>query len=460
MWLVIMLVATWSIYIQDGQINRDGLLYLKQAYLIAEGNWKEGLALYPWPFFSILIAIFHKLINLHLQLLAHGIDLALFGIASLFYLKILQLIYKKEKQIIFYGGIILLSFIPIMDDYVGMVLREHGLWAGCMMGTYFYFQSLEKYSLKNSITWQLGFLFSGLFRPEGLIFLFLLPLWNLWCSKQKRIQQLIQDSGVLVMLGILSLIGIFISGMDALSILSSSRLIEFVQRPIQFLYQLIQPLPLNSSNYYLAKFLDDYSMVITYSFLIGILLFKWIKGLSMMHSVLLIYHFIKPQKNNYLKHLYFFLIISFIIVVVNLINVYVLSNRYWSFHWWWIFILIAKTLAILIDSRKTKNFIKYSLFILISVLFFNTLVDKSDNLEQVVAKYILDNQLVGVDYDINHRINYYVNHEVRDLFKDTNERKFEYKIVKNFNKKNDEISLVIKNFPEHEPKYILIKNVQ
>ena len=45
MWLVIMLVAIWSIYIQDGQINRDGLLYLKQAYSIAEGSWKEGLAL-------------------------------------------------------------------------------------------------------------------------------------------------------------------------------------------------------------------------------------------------------------------------------------------------------------------------------------------------------------------------------------------------------------------------------
>lgn len=45
-WLVIMLAASWSIYIQDGQINRDGLLYLKQAYLFTEGSWREGLALY------------------------------------------------------------------------------------------------------------------------------------------------------------------------------------------------------------------------------------------------------------------------------------------------------------------------------------------------------------------------------------------------------------------------------
>ena len=150
MWLLIMLIAMWSVVIQDGHINRDGLLYLKQAYLIAEGDWKDGLALYPWPFFSILIAIFHKVSGLHLQVVAHLIDLALFGIAVWFYLKTLKLIYK-QKNIIFYGGIILLSFIPIMDDYVGMVLRDHGLWAGCMMGTYFYFVYLKDKAFKNNL---------------------------------------------------------------------------------------------------------------------------------------------------------------------------------------------------------------------------------------------------------------------------------------------------------------------
>jgi hypothetical protein len=55
MWLLIMLVTMWSVYIQDGYINRDGLLYLKQAYLFAKGSWNEGFSLYPWPFFSILI---------------------------------------------------------------------------------------------------------------------------------------------------------------------------------------------------------------------------------------------------------------------------------------------------------------------------------------------------------------------------------------------------------------------
>jgi len=101
MWLLIMLVAIWSVVIQDGHINRDGLLYLKQAYLMAEGSWKDGLALYPWPFFSILIAIFHKISGLHIQMVAHAVNLALFGIAAWFYLKTLKFIYK-QNHIIFY----------------------------------------------------------------------------------------------------------------------------------------------------------------------------------------------------------------------------------------------------------------------------------------------------------------------------------------------------------------------
>ena len=191
MWLVIMLVASWSIYIQDGYINRDGLLYLKQAHLFGLSEWKQGLYIYPWPIFGILISIIHKITHIHSQWVAHGIDLILFGIAAIFYLKIIRLIYKSDN--IFYGGLALLSFIPIMDDYLGMILRDHGLWAGCMMGTYFYFKNLKEYFLKNSITWQFGFLFAGLFRPEGLVFVILLPLWNLTQNNSQKLKKLVLD---------------------------------------------------------------------------------------------------------------------------------------------------------------------------------------------------------------------------------------------------------------------------
>jgi len=460
MWFLIMFIAIWSVVIQDGYINRDGLLYLKQAYLMAEGSWEEGLALYPWPFFSILIAVLHKLSGLHLQVVAHAVDLALFGIAAWFYLKILKLIYK-QKHIIFYGGITLLSFIPIMDDYVGMVLRDHGLWAGCMIGTYFYFKNIKKYFLKNSLMWQLGFLFSGLFRPEGLIFLVLLPLWNLLQNNSKKLKQLVQDYSLCIISAILGLFAILLLNVDLINVISSSRLSEFLNRPVSFLTQLVNPLPIQTDNEYLSNLIENYSLVITYAVLISVLIFKWVKGMGIFHGGLFFYSFFENKRftNDFQKYIYLFLIVSFILVSINLLNVYVLTNRYWGFHWWWVFILITPTLTNLINSKKTSELFKLSFFIIISVLILNTIIDKSDNLEKEVANFIRDKSIPDVHFIENERIKYYLNYTVSDILKSHKNIKFKYRLISSDNLSNHR-SLVIKKFPDQQPKFILIKNVR
>ena len=393
MWLVIMLAAFWSIYIQDGQINRDGLLYLKQAYLIAEGNWKEGLAQYPWPFFSVLIAVFHKLTNLHLQLVAHGVDLVLFGIAALFYLKTLQIIYIKEKQVLFYGGIILLSFIPIMDDYVGMVLRDHGLWAGCMMGTFFYFKNLKEYSLKNSITWQFGFLFACLFRPEGLVILALLPLWNLIQNSSQKFKKLVLDYSLIILLALLSLFAILLLNIDLMNIVSSSRLTDFIDRLLLFLSLLTKSLPIHSDDMFLSKLLEDYSLLMTVASLSIILVFKWTKGLGLLHGGFLFYSFLKKKnlKNVYQKHLYFLAILSFILVSINLFTVYVLTNRYWVFHWFWIFMLITPVLVNIFNLKTSKqnDILKILVSFYLFVSIVNVLLDSNNTNVEMEAGYYL-----------------------------------------------------------------------
>ena len=462
MWLATMLVATWSIYIQDGHINRDGLLYLKQAYLIADGSWKEGLKLYPWPFFSILIAVFHKVTNIHLQVVAHAVDLSLFGIAAMFYLKILKLIHK-EKGIIFYGGIILLSFMPIMDDYVGMILRDHGLWAGCMIGTYFYFKNLKKYSLKNSISWQLGFLFSGLFRPEGWVFLLLLPLWRLAQHKSQNLKKLVHDYLLSISIVTFGLVVIFLSYCDLIGLINSSRLIEFFNRPIVFFHQLVSPLPIVSDNFHLSNLLEDYSLVLTYSVLITILLFKWIKGLGVLHGCMFFYSFLVKKKflNENQKNIYFFLVVSFILVAINLFNVYVLTNRYWGFHWWWLLILITPTTLSLFEVRNFRSSIKNILGVVLVFYVFNSFIDKRDNLEMHIAQYLKNNHLEDIDLKEHHRIKYYVNFSVDDLLDNkTNQDPEPYGLYKIDDINNIDQKMIIKKFPEINPKFILIQHAK
>lgn len=480
MWLVIMLAAFWSIYIQDGQINRDGLLYLKQAYLIAEGSWKEGLVLYPWPFFSILIAVFHKITNLHLQVVAHGVDLVLFGISALFYLKTLQLIYNKEKQILFYGGIILLSFIPIMDDYVGMVLRDHGLWAGCMMGTYFYFKYLSQKNYINNILWQLSFVFAGLFRPEALVFLILIPLFNLMMNRSfdfniDNIHRLIKEYSVVLIYIIFSVANKLLSNASNLSGEQQSRLSEFIPRLINLFEQISSPLPLTTSHPYLSGLLVNYPITITFGVLLTILIVKWFKGLGLLVSGLLIYYLSKTYQNKLDREiklsLYFFIAISFLLVGFNLFNVYVLSNRYWGFHWFWIFILVSPVLINLFKLKTTKfiNSIKVFVSIYIAISMINVAIDSNKNTIDMDAGGYFKN--MGLDKSqslklINaERVGYYGGISIPDLMSVTQPELQNTQVII-FNGREDEVTKILeigyqleKGFAKNQQGIYILKRV-
>lgn len=459
MWLMIVLLASWSIYIQDGQINRDGLLYLKQAYLIAEGSWNEGLALYPWPFFSILIAFFHKLTNLDLQVVAHGVDLTLFGITTLFYLKTIQFIYKKEKQIIFYGGMILLSSIPIMDDYVGMVLRDHGLWAGCMMGTYYYFKYLVKKNNINNLAWQLGFFFAGLFRPEAFVLMMLIPLFNLILNRTlsfngQNIHKLIKEYSVLLIYLIFYLANKLLSNTNDLSADQYSRLNEFIPRLLSFFEQISSPLPLETVHPYLNDLLMNYPITITFGFLLTILIVKWLKGLGLLLCGLLIYFFNKIYQNKLDREislsLYFFIIISFLLVGFNLFNVYVLSNRYWVFHWYWIFILLSPALMGLFKLKKNKITstlkILFSIFIASSII--NILVDSKKNSIEIDAGEYLKNMNLDNNQSIKlinaERVGYYSGMLIPDLMVSIKPELQNTKFII-FNGRKDELKKIIRS---------------
>jgi len=459
-WMVIMLVSMGSIYIQEGYINRDGLLYLKQAYLISQGFWAEAISLYSWPFFSVLLAFFYKITNIDLQFLGHIVDLSLFGIATFFYLKILDLIYK-DKYIIFYGSLILLSFIPIMDDYLGMILRDHGLWAGCMMGTYFYLKFSITRSFKYSLAWQFAFILSGLFRPEGLVFLIFLPFWDFFNNKIQRGKIFILNISIPFLLSLTAFFIFILFNNNLINILLESRLMEFLTRPILFLNHLIEPLPIESKNKYISDLLQSYGLLISYSLLISLIFFKWFEGLGFLHFGLFVFSLYFKRNNILLKHIYFFLILSFILVGINLFNVYVLSNRYWGFHWWWILILNTSILHIFFEKTKFSISLKFLMSVLLLILILNSLIDNSTNLEKEIAEYIKDNNIGSIYFHQGTgRIKYYVNKNPKEILEQQDISNFSYTIFKTKDYENIVNEQIIKSFPDKKPKFYLIKNAK
>jgi hypothetical protein len=79
--------------------------------------------------------------------------------------------------------------------------------------------------------------------------------------------------------------------------------------------------------------------------------------------------------------LYFFIAISFLLVGFNLFNVYVLSNRYWGFHWFWVFILVSPVLISLFKLKTTKltNTLKILVSIYIAISIINVVLDSNKN---------------------------------------------------------------------------------
>jgi hypothetical protein len=388
MLFVVMTFATWSIWIQAGAINKDGLLYLKQAFFFSEGRAVEALHLFPYPFYSYLIGSIYKLTGASILWVAHSINLLLFGIATFFYLKILRLI-DNSSSIVFYGGITLLSFMPIMDDYVGMLVRDHGMWAGCMAATYFFLQSRETYNNKYYFLWNFSLLFAALFRPEALIFLVVMPCLEFYLLKKKSFKTLLVSLRFLLATLLVSLIllacyiilkdqNIFLTAYEKILSMTSS----FDRRSV-----------ITTDDFWLSFLLNDYSKLILFGGLIFVFFYKYFAGLGLIHFAI----FLFGLKDKFIFIAKYKLVIftlaatSLFLVFLNLINVYVVSGRYFVMHWWWLLLVITFSFQYIDVSVNGKwiKLIRKLLYLMLLVLILNTVFDsKKIDIERLAGDYL------------------------------------------------------------------------
>ena len=96
--LLLVLVSICIIFLQQGEINRDGIMYLSQSQYIVEGNWDKAMKTYNWPFFSILIAGLHQLTGLSLENSKHPKRSWMkWGLVSLLMIYFLNVIIDKPE---------------------------------------------------------------------------------------------------------------------------------------------------------------------------------------------------------------------------------------------------------------------------------------------------------------------------------------------------------------------------
>ena len=396
--LLLTLVSICIIFLQQGEINRDGVMYLTQSQYIVEGNWGRAMEVYNWPFFSILIAGLHQLTGLSLQYAAHTINVVLFVLASFFFIKNVTLVSQKTN--ILFATLILLTSIPLMDDYLSMVLRDQGQWAGFMIGVYGYLRWIKSPQWSWAVIWQLGFIFGTLFRPECLLFNILLPFTHpLFVVKAERLKCFIQSISIpLVGLLLLPILW-FMFNIDASSI-DLARLNEIITRPTRFLNTMLQPLAIETQNFYLKVLIADFATSFKYFFLSYVVVYKWAVGLGLLH--LFLFGYALKQRlisSPYSKALAIFFALSSIITIINLYTTFVIASRYWVMNFWVVYILAAIGLGHLWQSiqhskHPKQSWMKWALVSVLAIYFLNVIIDKPEqHYEQQAGRWVKEQQL-------------------------------------------------------------------
>lgn len=472
--ILLALISFIIILGQQGEINRDGVLYLTQSQYFIEGNLNEALQIYQWPFFSILIASIHYVSGISLLYSAHFLNIFLFLLASFFFLKNIELISNNTIPPIF-GTLILLTAIPLMDDYLGMVLRDHGEWAGFMMGIYFFFRWQEKSTFIFGILWQISFIFGAIFRPECLIFNVLLPLICQFSkSKKERFKTFIQSISlsliglmILFLCARFSILNIDFNNLDSLS--------EFYKRPLIFFQNFTLPLSLQTDNYFLHVLINDFSLSFKYLFLSYIFIYKWISGVGLLHLVFFITTLrMKLISNYFLKYIFIFFILCLSLTVINLFSTFVLTSRYFLINWWLVYLIATFGFHFIWKELSQSNyhyklFIKLVLIVFMGINFLNVLIDKPGlHFEHAAGNWI---QEQGFDlnniYFNNDRTAFYsglLAFKKEDMNTAINVIKYRHLILR-YNR-FDEIEPIenyepLKYFPSHEkPKLIFYERVK
>lgn len=410
--LLFILGTSLFIIFDNKEINRDGVLYLTQAKYFFDADFNQALSIYDWPFYGFLIAVLSKYINISLENSAYTINLFLFLILALFFIRTVNYI-TKDKLSFTASSIILLTSIPLLDDYLVMIIRDHGQWACCMFSIYYLIKWTDKPTYKYSFLYQLGFLLATFFRPESLYILIGVLIYfifrNIDNNFKLRINTILKPFIFFIFIFLLSYF-LFNNHLSSLGKLDQAPNILS-----SIIENLKNGLIVNSNNDLFNILIDDYHSSFIYIFLTYVFIFKWFTGLGVFHFALfLVSNKYKTVSQKYTKVLYLLIFLSLVGCYLNLLNTNVISSRYFVLSWLIIYLFSATGLIKVFYVLKNKNSLKNQiykviLYISIFILYLFIVIDTAEKHIELEAAEWLKSRSIKNDEIIfnNARAAYY-----------------------------------------------------
>jgi hypothetical protein len=115
---------------------------------------------------------------------------------------------SRERYIFLAGSLVIMTSTSIVDSYLPMLLRDNGMWAGLMMGVYYYLKWLDAPSYLNAILFQSAFIMGALFRIELFILIIVIFFSSAWIrpsETSRRMAIWMTSIGIIFSLSVASL---------------------------------------------------------------------------------------------------------------------------------------------------------------------------------------------------------------------------------------------------------------
>ena len=163
-----------AIAVATGNLNRDGMLYTAAARAFIEGGLPAAIGVFSWPFLAVLMGALSQATGLPPEWCGHALNLLFMSGACAL---MIALIRDKDPELAWLSVAILLA-LPGLNGYRNELIREYGSWFFVMLAFWLAKDWPENPSWRRSLAIHSAIILATLFRPEALIFVPCILLWQ------------------------------------------------------------------------------------------------------------------------------------------------------------------------------------------------------------------------------------------------------------------------------------------
>lgn len=330
--ILINFVISYLMLFYQQPFNVDGILYLSAAKAFLDSGMKAAMAVYPWPFYSMLIAVFSKLTSFSLESSAYFVNAILTGVLVAAFIMLVKELGGDIK--VQYFALLVILLFPYLNNGRDNILRDFGYCAFLLTSLLFFMRYMKQSTWCNALSWGICIVIATLFRIEGGFLFLLTPIVIFIKPKISFLEKVIEYLKINTLLILAaSLIAIFLFQSQC-SIAELGRVAELFNNIRIFFFNIADAYAFKKTaitNYVLLPVAASSAAIFIFGGLAAIFFENLLRTLGFVFVVVIVYTIIKKWriKNNDIRlALYSYVAIIFLTLIFFLMYEFFLTQRY------------------------------------------------------------------------------------------------------------------------------------